>query len=232
MAKVQVNNVVVLDNPSPFYNPFQFEITFECIEDLSEGECGAADGGVPGPGLAAAAGAAPEGNLKLMDGGGPGAGGVRGAGRPPPPLNLPGTCAAAEEPCCQLCLAAATRETRTRARGAGRGPAARPAARTASAAPTGGKGEAPASWRRSHVTRAEPGRRPAAPARRLLPPRREPGLGGRRGAAPGHAAAWGGAGAGSGCPAPAMPGFSARPDPREPFSQRPKPLRKEDRAEL
>lgn len=39
MAKVQVNNVVVLDNPSPFYNPFQFEITFECIEDLSEGEC-------------------------------------------------------------------------------------------------------------------------------------------------------------------------------------------------
>lgn len=40
MAKVQVNNVVVLDNPSPFYNPFQFEITFECIEDLSEGERG------------------------------------------------------------------------------------------------------------------------------------------------------------------------------------------------
>lgn len=33
-----MNNVVVLDNPSPFYNPFQFEITFECIEDLSEGE--------------------------------------------------------------------------------------------------------------------------------------------------------------------------------------------------
>uniref|UniRef100_K7G1T5 Anti-silencing function 1A histone chaperone n=1 Tax=Pelodiscus sinensis TaxID=13735 RepID=K7G1T5_PELSI len=39
MAKVQVNNVVVLDNPSPFYNPFQFEITFECIEDLSEVSC-------------------------------------------------------------------------------------------------------------------------------------------------------------------------------------------------
>ncbi|XP_066548430.1 histone chaperone ASF1 [Amia ocellicauda] len=36
MAKVQVNNVVVLDNPSPFFNPFQFEITFECIEDLPE----------------------------------------------------------------------------------------------------------------------------------------------------------------------------------------------------
>jgi len=29
-------NVVVLDNPSQFLNPFQFEITFECIEDLPE----------------------------------------------------------------------------------------------------------------------------------------------------------------------------------------------------
>ncbi|XP_013776638.1 histone chaperone asf1-like isoform X1 [Limulus polyphemus] len=36
MAKVHVCNVVVLDNPSLFYNPFQFEITFECIEDLKE----------------------------------------------------------------------------------------------------------------------------------------------------------------------------------------------------
>lgn len=36
MAKVHVCNVVVLDNPSPFLNPFQFEITFECIEDLPE----------------------------------------------------------------------------------------------------------------------------------------------------------------------------------------------------
>jgi len=36
MAKVHVCNVVVLDNPSPFFNPFQFEITFECIEDLKE----------------------------------------------------------------------------------------------------------------------------------------------------------------------------------------------------
>lgn len=36
MAKVHVCNVVVLDNPSPFCNPFQFEITFECIEDLKE----------------------------------------------------------------------------------------------------------------------------------------------------------------------------------------------------
>jgi histone chaperone ASF1 len=36
MAKVHVCNVVVLDNPSPFFNSFQFEITFECIEDLKE----------------------------------------------------------------------------------------------------------------------------------------------------------------------------------------------------
>lgn len=37
MAKVNISNVVVLDNPSPFQNPFQFEITFECLEDLPEG---------------------------------------------------------------------------------------------------------------------------------------------------------------------------------------------------
>lgn len=36
MAKVQLSNVVVLDNPSPFLNSFQFELTFECIEDLNE----------------------------------------------------------------------------------------------------------------------------------------------------------------------------------------------------
>jgi len=36
MSKVQVVNVVVLDNPSAFSNPFQFEITFDCIEDLGE----------------------------------------------------------------------------------------------------------------------------------------------------------------------------------------------------
>jgi histone chaperone ASF1 len=38
MAKVQLGNVVVLDNPSPFLNPFQFELTFECIEELKEGK--------------------------------------------------------------------------------------------------------------------------------------------------------------------------------------------------
>lgn len=36
MAKIHVSNVVVLDNPSPFFNPFIFEVTFECIEDLKE----------------------------------------------------------------------------------------------------------------------------------------------------------------------------------------------------
>lgn len=37
MAKVQVANVNVLDNPAAFFNPIQFEITFECIEELKEG---------------------------------------------------------------------------------------------------------------------------------------------------------------------------------------------------
>lgn len=36
MAKVHIINVAVLDNPSAFFNPFQFEITFECVEDLEE----------------------------------------------------------------------------------------------------------------------------------------------------------------------------------------------------
>ena len=40
MAKVQVTNVTVLDNPTAFVNPFQFEITFECLEDLPTGEAG------------------------------------------------------------------------------------------------------------------------------------------------------------------------------------------------
>jgi len=36
MAKVHITNVVVLDNPSSFFTPFQFELTFECIEELKE----------------------------------------------------------------------------------------------------------------------------------------------------------------------------------------------------
>lgn len=38
MAKVQISNVEVLDNPSAFFNPFQFQITFDCIENLSDGK--------------------------------------------------------------------------------------------------------------------------------------------------------------------------------------------------
>lgn len=37
MAKIHLSNVVVLDNPSPFEHPFQFEVTFECNEELKEG---------------------------------------------------------------------------------------------------------------------------------------------------------------------------------------------------
>ncbi|XP_064386483.1 histone chaperone asf1-like [Halichondria panicea] len=36
MAKVQITNVTVLDNPTAFLNPFQFEITFECLENLEK----------------------------------------------------------------------------------------------------------------------------------------------------------------------------------------------------
>ena len=38
MALVNIVNVTVLDNPSPFLRPFQFEITFECAEDLPQGK--------------------------------------------------------------------------------------------------------------------------------------------------------------------------------------------------
>ena len=38
MALVNVINVTVLDNPTAFTNPFQFEITFECIQPLKDGE--------------------------------------------------------------------------------------------------------------------------------------------------------------------------------------------------
>eukprot|EP01051_Picozoa_sp_SAG22_P012712 SAG22_NODE_1348_length_4662_cov_2.722113_2_plen_179_part_00 len=36
MALVNVTNVSVLDNPTKFTNPFQFEITFECLEELAD----------------------------------------------------------------------------------------------------------------------------------------------------------------------------------------------------
>jgi len=34
MSKVQINNVVVLNNPATYQSPFQFEITFDCMENL------------------------------------------------------------------------------------------------------------------------------------------------------------------------------------------------------
>mmetsp|Transcript_5239 Transcript_5239/g.12523 ORF Transcript_5239/g.12523 Transcript_5239/m.12523 type:complete len:239 (+) Transcript_5239:296-1012(+) len=36
MALVNVVNMVVLDNPTNFSNPFQFEITFECLQELDD----------------------------------------------------------------------------------------------------------------------------------------------------------------------------------------------------
>lgn len=36
MALVNVVNMVVLDNPTNFMNPFQFEITFECLQELED----------------------------------------------------------------------------------------------------------------------------------------------------------------------------------------------------
>ena len=38
MAKVQIVDVEVLDNPSNFFNPFQFQITFDCMENLRDGK--------------------------------------------------------------------------------------------------------------------------------------------------------------------------------------------------
>lgn len=39
MSAVNVTNVTVLDNPSMFQNPFQFEISYECLVPLNDGEC-------------------------------------------------------------------------------------------------------------------------------------------------------------------------------------------------
>ena len=36
MACVSVTNVSVLDNPARFDNPFQFEVSFECLAPISE----------------------------------------------------------------------------------------------------------------------------------------------------------------------------------------------------
>lgn len=37
MSVVNILNIQVLDNPTKFFNPFQFEITFECISPLKDG---------------------------------------------------------------------------------------------------------------------------------------------------------------------------------------------------
>jgi len=36
MVKIFITNVLVLDNPSSFFKPFQFKVTFECIEELKD----------------------------------------------------------------------------------------------------------------------------------------------------------------------------------------------------
>lgn len=37
MSVVNILSVQVLDNPSKFTNPLQFEITFECLNELEQG---------------------------------------------------------------------------------------------------------------------------------------------------------------------------------------------------
>lgn len=37
MASVNVTAVNVLDNPAPYTNPLQFEIHYECLNDLADG---------------------------------------------------------------------------------------------------------------------------------------------------------------------------------------------------
>jgi histone chaperone ASF1 len=37
MSVVNLMNVQVLDNPTEFLNQFQFEITFECSQELEDG---------------------------------------------------------------------------------------------------------------------------------------------------------------------------------------------------
>ena len=37
MAKVQVSNILLLDNPTVFSKSFKFEVTFDCAENLPDG---------------------------------------------------------------------------------------------------------------------------------------------------------------------------------------------------
>lgn len=38
MASVNVTNISVFDNPCIFTTGFRFEVTFECVEPLTDGE--------------------------------------------------------------------------------------------------------------------------------------------------------------------------------------------------
>lgn len=38
MSAVNITNVAVLDNPAPFLSPFQFEISYECLDALKDGK--------------------------------------------------------------------------------------------------------------------------------------------------------------------------------------------------
>jgi hypothetical protein len=38
MSCVEITNVQVFNNPAKFVDPFQFEITFECIHPLEDGK--------------------------------------------------------------------------------------------------------------------------------------------------------------------------------------------------
>ena len=46
-ASITVQHVKVLDNPSTFLSDFKFEITFECIEPISDGACRCAAASAP-----------------------------------------------------------------------------------------------------------------------------------------------------------------------------------------
>ena len=37
MPLINVTNVIIMDNPTAFLNPFQFQITFECLQELTDG---------------------------------------------------------------------------------------------------------------------------------------------------------------------------------------------------
>lgn len=39
MSVVSLLGVEVKNNPAPFDAPYEFEITFECLEQLQKGEC-------------------------------------------------------------------------------------------------------------------------------------------------------------------------------------------------